>query len=28
VERQAARRDALRDQLPAACGELYSLSST
>jgi CHAD domain-containing protein len=27
VERQAARRDALRDQLPAACGELYSLTS-
>ena len=27
VERQAARRDALRDQLPAASGGLYSLAS-
>ncbi|HYS36096.1 MAG TPA: CHAD domain-containing protein, partial [Pseudonocardiaceae bacterium] len=27
VERQAARRDALRDRLPAACGQLYSLTS-
>jgi CHAD domain-containing protein len=27
VERQAARRDALRNQLPAACGDLYSLTS-
>jgi CHAD domain-containing protein len=27
VERQVARRDALRDELPAAAGDLYSLTS-
>ncbi|HEX4701697.1 MAG TPA: CHAD domain-containing protein [Pseudonocardiaceae bacterium] len=27
VERQAARRDQLREQLPAACGQLYQLTT-